>query len=137
MLTITDDDIKWVMDSGSSVGGVKLDYKFGVSTVAGCRVQFIATQKEEIQKGFRIILLPMTDTIITYRQYQFSFNIESSYRNPLTPNIPNVMCCQRYENVEVLPIQSNFYIKEYREGNLALGGPQTVYKQYMKVNNLL
>ena len=137
MLTITDDDIKWVMDSGSSIGGVKLDYKFGVSTVAGCRVQFIATQKEEIQKGFRIIVLPMTDTVITYRQYQFSFNIETTYRNPITPNIPNVMCVQRYENVEVLPIQSNFYIKEYREGNLALGGPQTVYKQYMKVNNLL
>ena len=137
MLTITDDDIKWVMDSGSSVGGVKLDYKFGVSTVAGCRVQFIATQKEEIQKGFRIIVLPLTDTIITYRQYQFSFNIETSYRNSLTPNIPNIMCCQRYENVEVLPIQSNFYIKEYRENNLGLGGPQTIYKQYMRVNNLL
>jgi len=95
MLTATDDHIKWVLNQGSNVGGVQLDYKFGVSTVNGTRVQFIASQKEEIQKGFRIVVLPLTDTIITYRQYQFSFNIETNYRNPITPNIPNIMCCQR------------------------------------------
>lgn len=136
LLTETDNDIKWVLNQGSNVGGVQLDYKFGVSTVNGTRVQFIASQKEEIQKGFRIVVLPLTDTVITYRQYQFSFNIETNYRNPITPNIPNIMCAQRYENVSVLPVQSNFYIKEYRENNLGTS-PQDVYKKYMTVNGLL
>ena len=136
LLSATDSGIKWIMDSNASVGGVKLDYKFGVTTVNGTRVQFIATQKEEIQKGFRITVIPLTDTIITYRQYTYAFNIETSYRNAITPNIPNVMAVSRYENVCVLPIQSNFYIKEYREGNLGTS-PQNVYKNYMSVNGLL
>jgi hypothetical protein len=91
MLTATDSDIKWVLNQGSNVGGVQLDYKFGVTTVNGTRVQFISTQKETIEKGFRITIIPLTDTVITYRQYQFSFNIETNYRNPITPNIPNIM----------------------------------------------
>jgi hypothetical protein len=82
MLTATDSDIKWVLNQGSNVGGVQLDYKFGVTTVNGTRVQFISTQKETIEKGFRITIIPLTDTVITYRQYQFSFNIETNYRNP-------------------------------------------------------
>lgn len=136
LLTATDSDIKWILNQGSNVGGVQLDYKFGVSTVNGTRVQFIASQKEPIEKGFRIVVLPLTDTVITYRQYQFSFNIETNYRNPITPNIPNIMCAQRYENVTVLPIQSNFYIKQYRDGNLGTS-PVEVYQKYMSVNNLL
>ena len=80
MLTATDSDIKWVLNQGSNVGGVQLDYKFGVTTVNGTRVQFISTQKETIEKGFRITIIPLTDTVITYRQYQFSFNIETNYR---------------------------------------------------------
>ena len=136
MLTATDDNVKWVLNTNSNVGGVQLDYKFGVRTVNGTRVQFIATQKEEIAKGFRIVVIPLTDTIITYRQYQFSFNIETTYRNPITPNIPNIMCAQRYENVSVLPIQSNFFINEYRQANLGTS-PRDVYKKYMTVNNLL
>ena len=136
LLTATDSDIKWVLNTNSNVGGVQLDYKFGVSTVAGTRVQFISSQKETSSKGFRIVVIPLTDTVITYRQYQFSFNIETSYRNPITPNTPNIMCAQRYENVSVLPIQSNFYIKQYRENNLGTS-PQAVYKKWMSVHNLL
>ena len=136
MLTATDSDIKWVLNQGSNVGGVQLDYKFGVTTVNGTRVQFISTQKETIEKGFRITIIPLTDTVITYRQYQFSFNIETNYRNPITPNIPNIMTVQRYENVSVLPIQSNYFIKQYREGNLGTS-PQDVYKTWISVHQAL
>ncbi len=136
LLTATDDKVKWVLNQGSNVGGVQLDYKFGVTTVNGTRVQFIATQKEERSKGFRIVVLPLTDTVITYRQYQYSFNIETNYRNPITPNIPNIMCAQRYENVSVLPVQSMFSIKQYRENELATT-PTDTYKKFMTVNNLL
>lgn len=136
MLTATDSNIKWVLNQGSNVGGVQLDYKFGVTTVNGTRVQFISTQKETIEKGFRITIIPLTDTVITYRQYQFSFNIETNYRNPITPNIPNIMTVQRYENVSVLPIQSNYFIKQYREGNLGTS-PQDVYKTWISVHQAL
>jgi hypothetical protein len=126
LLSATDNGVRWVLDQGSNIGGVKLDYKFGVMTVDGTRLHIIATQKETIQKGFRIVAIPLTDTVITYRKYEYSFNIETNYRNPLTPNIPNIMCVQRYEMIDVLPFQSNVFIKQYRENNFGFM-PQDIY----------
>ena len=116
----TDDRCRWVVDNNTKIGGVKYDYKFGVTTIDGCRIHIIATMKETIEKGLRIVAYPLSDTILTYRQYDYSFNIENNYRNPLTPNIPNVMAVQRYENIEYLPLQWEFYIKQFRAGNLGL-----------------
>lgn len=113
----TDDHCRWVIDNNTKIGGVKFDYKFGVTTMDGCRVHIIASMKEDIAKGLRIVAYPLTETILTYRQYDYSFNIENNYRNPLTPNIPNIMAVQRYENIEYLPLQWEFYVKQYREGN--------------------
>ena len=130
-LCATDGGVKWVLNDNANIGGVKLDYHFGVMTVNGTRVHIISTMKESIEKGFRICIIPLTDTIITYRQYQFSFNVETNYRNPYTPNIPNIMCCQRYENIEVLPIQSNFNFKEFKEGNLCMS-PDATYAGFIQ-----
>lgn len=126
LLSATDNGVRWVLDSSSNIGGVKLDYKFGVMTVDGTRLHIVATQKETIGKGFRIVAIPLTDTVITYRKYEYSFNIETNYRNPLTPNIPNIMCVQRYELVDILPFQSNVFIKQYRENNFGFM-PQDIY----------
>lgn len=110
----TDDKCRWVIDNNTKIGGVKFDYKFGITTIDGCRIHIIASMKEDVSKGMRIVAYPLTDTILTYRQYDYSFNIENNYRNPLTPNIPNIMAVQRYENIEYLPLQWEFYIKQYR-----------------------
>lgn len=114
----TDDKCRWVIDNNTKIGGVKFDYKFGVTTIDGTRIHLIATMKETVEKGLRIVAYPLTETVLTYRQYDYSFNIENNYRNPLTPNIPNIMAVQRYENIEYLPLQWEFYVKQYREGNL-------------------
>jgi hypothetical protein len=79
-------------------------------TVDGTRLHIIATQKEQPGKGFRIVAIPLTDTLITYRKYEYSFNVETNYRNPLTSNTPNIMTVQRYELIDILPFQSCFYI---------------------------
>lgn len=122
----TDEHCKWVIDNDTKIGGVKLDYKFGVTTIDGSRVHVIASMKETTAKGLRIVAYPLTETILTYRQYDYSFNIENNYRNPLTPNIPNIMAVQRYENIEYLPLQWEFYINQYRADTPNLGfGPYT------------
>ncbi len=108
------DDVKWVVDEQTKVGGVKLDYKFGVTTIAGVRVHIISTMKETLSKGFRLIGFPLTEEIITYRKYDYSFFIENNYRNLNTPLIPNVMVAQRYLNYEYLPMQSEMYFDEVR-----------------------
>lgn len=108
------DDIKWVVDENTKVGGVKLDYKFGVTTIAGARIHVISTMKETFAKGFRLIGYPLTQEFITYRKYDYSFFIENNYRNMNTPLIPNVMVAQRYLNYEYLPLQSEMYFDEVR-----------------------
>ena len=108
------DDIKWVVDENTKVGGVKLDYKFGVTTIAGARIHVISTMKETFAKGFRLIGYPLTQEFITYRKYDYSFFIENNYRNQNTPLIPNVMVAQRYLNYEYLPLQSEMYFDEVR-----------------------
>lgn len=120
----TDDRCRWVIDNNTKIGGVKFDYKFGVTTMDGCRVHLIATMKEDIEKGLRIVAYPLTETVLTYRQYDYSFNIENNYRNALTPLIPSIMAVQRYENIEYLPLQWEFYIKQFRAGNLCFS-PET------------
>ena len=114
----TDDKCRWLIDNNTKIGGVKFDYKFGVTTMDGCRIHIIASMKEDIEKGLRIVAYPLSETVLTYRQYDYSFNIENNYRNPLTPNIPNIMAVQRYENIEYLPVQWEFYIQQFRDGNL-------------------
>lgn len=118
------DNINWVVDEQTKVGGVKLDYKFGVTTIAGIRLHVISTMKETFQKGFRLIGFPLTEEIITYRKYDYSFFIENNYRNANTPLIPNVMVAQRYLNYEYLPLQSEMYFQEIRndkDGSSARG----------------
>lgn len=111
----TDDHCHWVIDNNTKIGGVKFDYKFGVTVMDGSRVHIIASMKEEIEKGLRIVAYPLSDTILTYRMYDYSFNVENNYRNPLTPNIPNIMAVQRYEIVEFLPLQWEMFVKQFRE----------------------
>ena len=109
------DDVHWVIDENTKVGGVKLDYKFGVTSIAGVRIHVISTMKETFAKGFRIIGYPLSQEIITYRKYDYSFFIENNYRNANTPLIPNVMVAQRYLNYEYLPLQSEMYFDEVRK----------------------
>ena len=120
----TDDKCRWVIDNNTKIGGVKFDYKFGMTIMDGTRVHIISTLKEDIAKGLRIVAYPLTETVLTYRQYDYSFNIENNYRNPLTPSIPSIMAVQRYENIEYLPLQWEFYIKQFRAGNLGFS-PET------------
>ena len=69
----TDDKCRWVIDNNTKIGGVKFDYKFGVTTIDGTRIHIIATMKETIEKGLRIVAYPLTETVLTYRQYDYSF----------------------------------------------------------------
>lgn len=104
-ISLIQEDVNWVIDEGQKVGGVELDYRFGVMTPNGNRVHVISTLKVAKEKGIRFVLQPTTKDTITFKHYKYSFNIENSYRNPLTPLTPNVMVTSRYLTTEVLPIQ--------------------------------
>jgi hypothetical protein len=98
--------VKWVVDENSRVGGVQLDYKFGVMTESGNRIHFISSLKVAEDLGIRIVAYPTTANHITFKHYKYSFNIENTYRHPQVDRVPNIMATHRYLSTELLPVQA-------------------------------
>lgn len=98
--------VKWVVDQNTRVGGVQLDYKFGVMTESGNRIHFLSSLKCSRDIGVRIVAYPTTANHITFKHYKYSFNIENTYRHPQVDRVPNIMGTHRYLSTEMLPVQA-------------------------------
>jgi hypothetical protein len=107
-ITLIQDDVKWIIDEDTKIGGVQLDYRFGVMTNNKNRIHVISSMKVDKSKGIKVVAYPLTKDVITFKHYKYSLNIENIYRNPLTPLTPNVMGTSRYLTTELLPVQGKF-----------------------------
>lgn len=107
-ITLIQDNVKWIIDEDNSMGGVQIDYRFGVMTANKNRLHVVSTMKVPESQGIRIVAYPTSKEVITFKHYKYSMNIENSYRNPNTPLIPNVMATSRYLTTELLPVQGAF-----------------------------
>lgn len=119
-IVLIQDQIKWIIDDNTKVGGIQLDYKFGLMSSNQNRVQVVSTLKVGQEKGLRIVAYPLSKEVITFKHFKYSMNIENAYRNPNTPNIPNIMATSRYLTTEVLPVQGEFLIEENSFGRQTL-----------------
>jgi hypothetical protein len=117
-ITLLQDDVKWVIDEDTKIGGVQLDYRFGVWTTNKSRVHVVSTLKEPAENGLRLVLYPLTKEMITFKHFKYSINIENIYRNANTPLTPNIMGTSRYETIELLPIQGKMNITDNEFGIL-------------------
>ena len=109
-ITLIQDNVRWVIDEDTKIGGIQLDYRFGVMTANKNRIHVISTMKCPKDRGLRVVAYPLTKEIITFKHYKYSLNIENAYRNALTPLTPNIMGTSRYRTTEVLPVQGEFHI---------------------------
>lgn len=109
-ITLIQDNVRWVIDEDTKIGGIQLDYKFGVMTANKNRIHVISTMKCPKSRGLRVVGYPLTKEIITFKHYKYSLNIENAYRNALTPLTPNIMGTSRFLTTEVLPVQGEFHI---------------------------
>lgn len=109
-ITLIQDNVRWVIDEDTKIGGIQLDYRFGVMTANKNRIHVISTMKCPKSRGLRVVAYPLTKEIITFKHYKYSLNIENAYRNALTPLTPNVMGTSRFITTEVLPVQGEFHI---------------------------
>jgi hypothetical protein len=110
-ITLIQDDVKWVIDEDTKIGGVQLDYRFGVMTANKNRIHVISSMKVAKEKGIRVVAYPLSNEVITFKHYKYSLNIENIYRNPFTPLTPNVMGTSRYLTTDVLPVQGDFVLE--------------------------
>ena len=111
-ITLIQDNVRWVIDEDTKIGGIQLDYRFGVMTANKNRIHVVSSMKCPKARGLRVVAYPLTKEIITFKHYKYSLNIENAYRNALTPLTPNVMGTSRFITTEVLPVQGEFHISD-------------------------
>lgn len=109
-ITLIQDNVRWIIDENTKIGGIALDYRFGVMTANKNRIHVISTLKCPKDRGLRVVAYPLSKDVITFKHYKYSLNIENAYRNKLTPLTPNVMATSRFLTTEVLPVQGELHI---------------------------
>lgn len=110
--------VNWIIDNGTRVGGVQLEYRFGVMTSNKSRVHVVSSMKVGRDKGLRIVAYPTTREHITFKHLKYSVNISNEYRNPLTPLTPNLMGTNRFLTTELTPVQGEMRLKNSEFGRI-------------------
>ena len=94
----------------SSISGVKLSYNFGIYTGSGDRVHIVTSQRLKEDDGIRILEIPLTQELMTFKHYKYNMVIDRNYRNPMYTLVPNIMATHRTLTFEIFPIQGLMYI---------------------------
>lgn len=79
-ISLLDPYVKWVFRQGDSVGGVKLDYSYGVMTSGDVKIYVVSSKKINHKTHSTLRLLPfVTDNqTITFKRYKFSTDVVTS-----------------------------------------------------------
>ena len=86
-ISLLDPSVKWVFRSGDRVGGVELDYSYGVMTSGETSVYVVSSKKINPVKNqcLRIVPFAPDGETITFKRYKFSTDIvtgkESAYKD--------------------------------------------------------
>lgn len=102
--------INWIFTDDTQVSGMKLSYNFGIYTTVQDRVHIITTRYMNKEAGMKILVIPTTPELITFKHYKYNVIIDRGYRNPVYTLVPNIMTTQRELTFEVLPVQGKFMI---------------------------
>lgn len=118
------DGINWVFSDDTQISGVKLSYNFGIYTSAQDRVHILTSMRMNEDEGIRFVVIPLTNELITYKNYKYNVTIDRNYRHPLFSLVPNIMATQRTLQIEIMPVSGQMKI-EGRE----LFSPDTLVRE--------
>jgi len=112
-ISLLDPFVKWVFRTGDSVGGVKLDYSYGVMTSGSVKVYVVASKKVNAIKHQTLRILPFVDSneTITFKRFKFGTNVvtskESAYKDTerVGGSMTYVWGTSRYEDVSLQAMQ--------------------------------
>lgn len=86
-ISLLDPYVKWVFRQGSSVGGVKLDYSYGVMTSGDVKIYVVSSKKINHKDHPSLRLLPFVSSneTFTFKRYKFSTDVvtadKSAYKD--------------------------------------------------------
>lgn len=90
-ISLLDADVNWVRRAGDTVGGVKINYSYGIMNSAGVKIQVVSTMKypNADQRRLRLIPYPINKEQMTFVNYKHSTHIltsqETGYRDAKKP----------------------------------------------------
>jgi len=105
------DGINWVFSDDTQISGVKLSYNFGIYTSAQDRVHILTSMRMSEAEGIRFVVIPLTNELITFKNYKYNVTIDRNYRHPLFSLVPNIMATQRTLQIEILPVAGQMLIE--------------------------
>jgi hypothetical protein len=114
-ISLLDPNVNWVVRNGDRVGGVKLNYSYGVMTSGDIKVQVVSAMKLDATKynKLRIVAYPTNNDTITFEHYKYATHIataqNSAYRDPNLPGGSQtyLMGTSRYTNICIQGIKAD------------------------------
>ena len=127
-VSLLGDNVKWVVRSGDSLGGVKLNYSYGIMNSGDVKIQVVSACKipEKIKQSdgkmkenntLRIIPFPIDAELFTFKHYKYATHIlttaNSGYRAPDLPggSMTNIMATVRCTTEAIQGIQAKMTLK--------------------------
>ena len=118
-ISLIDPAVKWVFRAGQRVGGVELDYSYGVMTSGETSVYVVSSKKINPVKNqcLRIVPFAPDGETITFKRYKFSTDVitskESAYKDTEKAGgtMTYVFGTSRYKDVALQGIQGEVTFK--------------------------
>lgn len=114
-ISLLDPHVNWVVRQGSQVGGIKLNYSYGIMNSGDVKIQVVSSYKinAKTHKTLRFIPYPMNEDTITFKHYKHSTHIltaaNSAYRSADRPggSYTYLVGTSRYKNIALQGIQGD------------------------------
>lgn len=115
-VSLLNPNVKWVVGNGrNSIGGVKLNYSYGIMTSNDINVQVVSAKKLDAHKydKLRFVAFPTSELTITFEKYKYTTHIRTSensaYRDPDLPGGSQtyLLGTSRYKHICMQGIQGD------------------------------
>ncbi len=122
-ISLLDPNVNWVVKNGDMVGGIKLNYSYGIMTSGDVKIQVVSSYKinAKTHPTLRIIPFPIDNETFTFKHYKYTTHIltaaNSAYRSPNLPggSMTYLMGTSRYTNAAIQGIQGQVGFTEYSD----------------------
>lgn len=108
-------NVNWVLNQGSTTGGIKHNYSYGVMTTGNVKIQVVSAmkfdEKHPNHAGLRVVPIALNPAQMTFKHYKFNTHIltakDSAYKSPDRPggSYTNLLGVSRYTDASVQGIQ--------------------------------
>ena len=108
-------NVNWVLNQGSTTGGIKHNYSYGVMTTGNVKIQVVSAlkfdEKHPNHAGLRIVPIALNPSQMTFKHYKYNTHIltakDSAYKAPDNPggSYTNLLGVSRYTDAAVQGIQ--------------------------------